>query len=194
MKKRVILFVVIMLTFVFIPICSNAITANEEYIDSLLSAYDYIKYNLLNILIAIIAIDSLISIVVLIKKKSNKRQYVKYLIILFEITLLIYFIVVQCIYDVFGEMITYFNLTVLLGWGYVCILLSFVSIVIQMITIKCDSNIKKRVFKIFIILSIITLVGIIISGIFLINRVKSEDEEWKTLRQKYQIIGMQTKY
>ena len=194
MKKRVILFVVIMLTFVFIPICSNAITANEEYIDSLLSAYDYIKYNLLNILIAIIAIDSLISIVVLIKKKSNKRQYAKYLIILFEITLLIYFIVVQCIYDVFGEMITYFNLTVLLGWGYVCILLSFVSIVIQMITIKCDSNIKKRVFKIFIILSIITLVGIIISGIFLINRVKSEDEEWKTLRQKYQIIGMQTKY
>ena len=190
MKKRVILFVAIMLIFAFIPICSNAITTDEAYIDRLLSAYDYIK----NILIVIIAIDSLISIVVLIKKKSNKRQYVKYLIILFEITLLIYFIAVRCIYDVFGEMITYFKLTVLLGLGYVCILLSFVSIVIQIITIKCDSNIKKRVFKIFTILSIITLVGIIISGIFLINRVKSEDEEWKTLRQKYQIIGMQTKY
>lgn len=184
MKKRVILFVVIMITFVFIPICSYAITADEAYIDSLLSTYDYIKYNLLNILIAIIAIDSLISIVVIIKKKNNKKQYAKYLIILFEITLLIYFIVVQCIYDVFGEMITYFKLTVLLG--YVCILLSFVSIVIQMITIKCDSNIKKRVFKIFTILSIITLVGIIISGNLLVNHVKNESEKWDTIRRNNQ--------
>lgn len=181
MKKRAILFVTIMLILVFIPICSNAITTNEMDIDNFLRTYDDIGDNLFYILIVIIAIDSLISIVILIKKKSN---YAKYLIILFEITLLIYFIVIQCIYDVFGEMITYFNLTVLLG--YVCILLSVVSTVIQMITIKCDSNIKKRLFKIFAILSIITLVGIIISGNLLVNHVKNENEKWDTIRRNNQ--------
>ena len=184
MKKRAILFVAIMLILVFIPICSNAITTNEMDMDNFLRTYNDIGDNLFYILIVIIAIDSLISIVVIIKKKNNKKQYAKYLIILFEITLLIYFIIVQCIYNVFGKMITYFELTVLLG--YVYILLSVVSTVIQMITIKCDSKIKKRLFKIFAILSIITLVGIIISGNLLVNHVKNENEKWDTIRRNNQ--------
>lgn len=181
MKKSVILVVAILLTFVFIPICSNAITTNEGDMQRFLNTYNDIKYNLLYILIAIIAIDSLISIVVIIKKKNNKRQYVNYLILLFEITLLIYFIAVLCIYNIFGKMITYFNLTVL--FGYICILLSLVSSIIQMLTIKCDSKIKKRLFRIFAILSIITLVGIIISGNLLVNHVKDENEKWDTIHR-----------
>lgn len=162
MKKRVRLIIIITVAFLLIPIFSNAITRDHMEIGSFLPYYNSIKNKLAYSLIAIIVIDCIVSLVtVIINKKRKKSHYYKYLILLFEVTLLIYFISVMCIIK-WTEHLGADQYTVFL-W----ILLE--SSIIQFINIRCNSKTKKQLFIIFEVLGVLAILGNFAFGVMAIN-------------------------
>ena len=88
----------------------------------------------------------------------REKNVLKYLIILFEVTLLIYFISVRFIYKIWNDM--YFGSSYSIY--HFCLLLSFVSNIMLLINIKCNSKTKKQLFVIFAMLGLLAILGIII--------------------------------
>lgn len=185
MKKRVRLFIIIMVVFLLIPIFSNAITREQLEIGNFLESYNSNKNKLAYSLISIISIDCIVSLVtVIINKKRKKSHYYKYLILLFEVTSLIYFISVIYI-------IRWTEASRYLGASesiiYFCILLNLVSSIIQFITIRCNSKTKKQLFIMFEVLGVLAILGNFAFGVWSINNLSNKYDKYRKVQSEFYV-------
>jgi lysylphosphatidylglycerol synthetase-like protein (DUF2156 family) len=160
MKHKFISFIITFISLLFIPIYTNAIIADYYDLENHAHNFNDLKVPLLIILLIILVVDFIISIVTILrsKKKQNPKP-IKFLPLLYQISLLVYLIGAKIS---LGPDTFYTRSTLAIN----CLFFIGASLIIQIVCIKCDTKLKKRLFIIFAILGFLAIsAAIIIAGL-----------------------------